>query len=70
MVSGDEVACIGLIAAAQRGLPGQQAKSPWPWSVRSRAAELAAHATRLADVLAEAGHVLSPPASAVHPTLH
>ena len=35
-----------------------------------RAAELAGHATQLADVLAEAGHVLSPPASTAHPTLH
>jgi len=68
--AGDEAACIGLIAAAQRGLLGQQAKYAMALVGADRAAELAGHATRLADVLTEAGHVLSPPASAAHPTLH
>ena len=63
VVSGDEVACICLIAAAQRGLIGQQAKFAMALVGPERAAELACHAARLADVLSEAGHVLAPPAA-------
>ena len=61
VVSGDEVACISLIAAAQRGLIGQQAKLAMALVGPERAADLACHANRLAKILTEAGHVLSPP---------
>ncbi len=68
VVSGDEVACINLIAAAQRGLIGQQAKFAMALVGPERAGELACRASRLAEILTEAGHVLSaPPARA---TMH
>src|SRR3954453_11523051 len=70
VVSSDEVACIGLIATAQRGLLGQQAKYGMALVGADRASELASHASRLADVLTEAGHVLSPPAPTARTTLH
>jgi hypothetical protein len=70
VVSDDEVTCIGLIAAAQRGLRSQQAKYAMALVGMDRAAELASLASRLAEILTGAGHVLSPPAPTAHTTLH